>query len=86
MKPARDIFKHSSIYLIGQILTRMASVLLLPFYTHVLSPADYGVTAILDLTAALLATFVAGGMVSAVTRHPSRVTTISIMTVSGGPG
>lgn len=69
MKPARDIFKHSSIYLIGQILTRMASVLLLPFYTHVLSPADYGVTAILDLTAALLATFIAGGMVSAVTRH-----------------
>lgn len=69
MKAARDIFKHSSIYLIGQILTRMASVLLLPFYTHVLSPADYGVTAILDLTAALLATFIAGGMVSAVTRH-----------------
>ena len=69
MKPARDILKHSSIYLIGQILTRMASVLLLPFYTHVLSPADYGVTAILDLTSALLATFIAGGMVSAVTRH-----------------
>lgn len=69
MKPARDLLKHSSIYMIGQILTRMASVLLLPFYTHVLSPSDYGVTAILDLTAALLSTFIAGGMVSAVTRH-----------------
>jgi O-antigen/teichoic acid export membrane protein len=55
--------------MIGQILTRMASVLLLPFYTHVLTPADYGVTAILDLLAALLATFIAGGMISAVTRH-----------------
>lgn len=69
MKPIKDLLKHSSIYMIGQILTRMASVLLLPFYTHVLTPADYGVTAILDLTAALLSTFIAGGMVSAVTRH-----------------
>ncbi len=69
MKPLRDLLKHSSIYMIGQILTRMASVLLLPFYTHVLTTADYGVTAILDLTAALLSTFLAGGMVSAVTRH-----------------
>lgn len=69
MKAARDLLKHSSIYMIGQILTRMASVLLLPFYTHVLAPSDYGITAILDLTAALLSTFIAGGMVSAVTRH-----------------
>jgi len=69
MKPLRDLLKHSSIYMIGQILTRMASVLLLPFYTHVLTTADYGITAILDLTAAILSTFLAGGMVSAITRH-----------------
>ena len=69
MKPLRDLLKHSSVYMIGQILTRMASVLLLPFYTHVLTTADYGVTAILDLTAAILSTFIAGGMVSAITRH-----------------
>jgi O-antigen/teichoic acid export membrane protein len=55
--------------MIGQILTRLASVLLLPLYTKMLLPADYGVMAILDLTAALLSTFLAGGMVSAVTRH-----------------
>lgn len=69
MKPLKELAKHSSVYMIGQILTRMASVLLLPFYTHVLTPADYGVTAILDLTAAILSTFIAGGMVSAITRH-----------------
>lgn len=69
MKPVRDLLKHSSVYMVGQILTRMASVLLLPFYTHVLTPADYGVTAILDLLAALLSSFIAGGMISAVTRH-----------------
>lgn len=69
MKPLRDLLKHSSVYMIGQILTRMASVLLLPFYTHVLTTADYGVTAILDLTAAILGTFIAGGLVSAIARH-----------------
>ena len=69
MKPLRSLLKHSSVYMIGQILTRMASVLLLPFYTNVLTPADYGITAILDLLAALLSTFIAGGMISAVTRH-----------------
>jgi len=69
MKPLRDLLKHSSVYMIGQILTRMASVLLLPFYTHVLTRAEYGVTAMLDLTAAILSTFLAGGMVSAITRH-----------------
>ena len=50
MKPVRDLLKHSSVYMIGQILTRMTSVLLLPFYTHELSTADYGVVGILDLT------------------------------------
>ena len=55
--------------MIGQILTRMTSVLLLPFYTHALLPSDYGVVGILDLTCAILSTFIAGGMISAVTRH-----------------
>lgn len=68
MKPLRDLLKHSSIYAIGQILTRLASVLLLPLYTHCLTPADYGVTAILDLTAAILSLMIGGGMVMAITR------------------
>jgi O-antigen/teichoic acid export membrane protein len=68
MKPLRDLLKHSSVYAVGQILTRLASVLLLPLYTHCLTPADYGVTAILDLTAALLSLMIGGGMVSAVAR------------------
>jgi len=68
MKPLRDLLKHSSIYAIGQILTRMASVLLLPLYTNCLTPADYGVVGILDTTAAILALMIGGGMVTAVTR------------------
>jgi O-antigen/teichoic acid export membrane protein len=68
MKPVRDLLKHSSIYAIGQILTRMASIMLLPLYTYCLTPADYGVTAILDLTTTILALLIGGGMVTAVTR------------------
>ncbi len=68
MKPLKDLLKHSSIYAIGQILTRFASVLLLPLYTNCLSPADYGVVAILDTTAAILSLMIGGGLVTAVTR------------------
>lgn len=68
MKPLRDLLKHSSIYAIGQILTRMASIMLLPLYTYCLTPADYGITAILDLTTTILALLIGGGMVTAVTR------------------
>ena len=69
MKPLRDLLKHSSIYMVGQILTRMASVLLLPLYTHCLSPTDYGIISIIDLTCAVLGTLICEGMVGAITRN-----------------
>jgi O-antigen/teichoic acid export membrane protein len=68
MKPARDILKHSSIYAVGQILSRFASVLLLPLYTRCLTTADYGCVAILDLTAGILAILIGAGMSQAVVR------------------
>lgn len=92
MKPVRDLLKHSSIYAVGQILTRMASILLLPLYTHCLTPTDYGITAILDLTTAILALVIGGGMVTAVTRfhfdnesedHHDRVWWTGLLYVAG---
>lgn len=68
MKSFRDLLKHSGIYAVGQILSRVASLLLLPLYTRVLTPADYGCVAILDLTAGILAVVLGAGMSSAVTR------------------
>jgi O-antigen/teichoic acid export membrane protein len=68
MKPVKDILKHSSVYAVGQILSRFASILLLPLYTRCLSPADYGCVAILDLTAGILAILIGSGMASAVMR------------------
>jgi len=70
MKPQyRDIIKHSGVYGLGQVLARLASVLLLPLYTHYLTPADYGCIAILDLTAGVMAILIGSGMVAAANRY-----------------
>jgi O-antigen/teichoic acid export membrane protein len=65
----RDLLKHSSIYGVGQILSRITSFLLLPLYTSYLRPQDYGRIAILDVTATVMGILIAGGMVQAVNRH-----------------
>lgn len=64
----REILKHSAVYGVGQILSRLASFLLLPLYTSYLRPADYGCLAILDLTATLLGTLVGSGMAATANR------------------
>ena len=64
-----DILKHSVVYGVGQVLSRMASVLLLPLYTSYLRPADYGCIAILDLFVGIMAIVVAAGMVPAINRY-----------------
>ncbi len=68
MRWHRDLLKHSSIYSLGEILTRLTSLLLLPIYTRYLAPADYGVMAIIDLLTGLLAIVLGGGLASAVSR------------------
>lgn len=46
----RQFFKHSFIYGLSNILSRGMSLLLLPLYTRVLSPVDYGALDILTIT------------------------------------
>ncbi len=67
--PVRDLVQHSAVYGLGQILSRLASILLLPIYTRYLMPADYGVIAILDLTVAALGVVIGLGMGAAVNRY-----------------
>lgn len=69
MRSTNELVKHSGIYAIGQILSRFASVLVLPLYTHYLTPSDYGVIAILDLTTMILAMLIGSGISQAVTRY-----------------
>jgi O-antigen/teichoic acid export membrane protein len=64
----RDLLKHSGVYAVGQVLTRLASVILLPVYTSYLTPADYGCFAILDVTVNILGIMVGAGIGQAVNR------------------
>ncbi|MCP4788514.1 MAG: oligosaccharide flippase family protein [Fuerstiella sp.] len=68
MMKANEFVKHSTIYGIGQVLTRLASVLLLPLYTAALTPEQYGITAILNLGGALLALLLADGVANTIVR------------------
>jgi O-antigen/teichoic acid export membrane protein len=65
----RDIVKHSSVYGAGMALKRVAGVVLLPFYTRFLTPADYGIIALLDVTTAIVSQTAAGGIHNAVLRY-----------------
>jgi len=58
----RELMKHSAVYWIGHVLSRVASILLLPLYTSYLTPADYGNMSILELTQAMLEVFALGGI------------------------
>ena len=50
----RDIFKGSGIYLIGFIVQRLASLFVLPITTRYLTPADYGVSDLLEQTTSVV--------------------------------
>ena len=67
-KAYRDLLKHSGIYGIGHLLSRLSSLLLLPLYTRYLTPADYGCITILDLTNTVLGILIGVGIAQAATR------------------
>jgi len=48
--PLANTFVHASIYTIGIVLNRAISFVMLPFYTRMLSPKDYGILELLDMT------------------------------------
>jgi O-antigen/teichoic acid export membrane protein len=68
-KTSRSLLKHSGIYGLGQIFSRLASFLLLPVYTAYLSPTDYGILAILDLSTTILTILLSRGIVTAANRY-----------------
>jgi O-antigen/teichoic acid export membrane protein len=64
----RSLVKHSSIYAVGQILTRVVSIAMLPIYTHNLTRQDYGCIAMLDLLAAVFGILLGVAMAESVAR------------------
>src|SRR2546430_1381517 len=58
----KELLRHSAIYGLGSIVSRVLAVLLLPLYTRYLSPTDYGLIETLIALSAVLTALVAQGM------------------------
>lgn len=54
--------KHSAVYLVGNMIYRGASFILVPLYAHMLTPAEYGMLEILTVTAAIFQSLFASGV------------------------
>ena len=71
----RQFFKDSTVYAAGNIISRGISLLLLPFYTRVFSPADYGIIDILTVFATLVNVTIALEISQGVARYFPDATT-----------
>ena len=70
----RRLGRETVIYGLGAVLGRAVSFLMLPVYTRFLSPADYGVLQLLDLTVDVAAIFFTAGATSGVQRFYFKTT------------
>ena len=62
------LLKHSSVYGLGSVAGQALSFFLLPFYTHYLTPADYGVMALINAINGLIGLVIGLGVTSAISR------------------
>jgi len=60
--------RHTAMYGLGSIVIKALGFLMLPFYTHYLSPRDYGVLEILDLSMSLFGMILHMGIAPALLR------------------
>jgi len=64
----KKLLKHSAVYGVGNILSKLIGMALMPVYTRYLSPQDYGIIELLNLTLNLITIIVGMGLSSAVLR------------------
>lgn len=65
----KKLLKHTSVYGLGNILNKAVGFLLIPFYTHYLTTADYGTLELLDLSVALVGLLLNMWMNASIIRH-----------------
>ena len=65
----KKLLKHSSVYGLGNVLNKAVGFLLIPFYTHYLTTADYGTLELLDLSIALVGLLLNMWMNVSLVRH-----------------
>lgn len=64
----RKLGRETLIYALAMLLGRAASIIMLPVYTRRLTPSDYGVLQILDMTSDVVAILVSAGCTAGVMR------------------
>ena len=67
-KELKFLLRHSSIYGLGNLLSRAVAFLMLPLYTRYLTPTDYGILELIDVTTGMIAIVIGLGMDAAVSR------------------
>ena len=65
----KTLFKHSTIYAIGQVLTRAASIIMIPVYTKNLDQEQFASISLMDFAGGVGAIFLGVAMAEAVTRY-----------------
>jgi len=74
-KDLKTLSKHFLIYGVGIYLTKLIGFFMIPIYTTYLTPADYGVLELLDLTMYVVTMFVGLGITNSIVRFYSDCTT-----------
>lgn len=65
----RSLVKDSAIYAVGTIASRLVGFIMIPVYTRVLTPADYGIIETIIRLVDILGLFLALGLAEALLRH-----------------
>ena len=64
----KSLIKHSSVYGSASLLQKGIGFVMIPVYTHYLSPADYGLLELMELTINVITTLISMGLGQAVIR------------------
>lgn len=70
----KKLAKHSGIYGLGVVASKLVSFVMLPVYTRYLQPSDYGTLELLDLLVFFATSFASMGVYSAVFRYYAAAT------------
>ena len=62
----KSIFKHTSIYSVGSLLSKAIGFFMIPLYTHYLNPQDYGILDLLTVLVVLTGIIIQGGISAAI--------------------
>ncbi len=64
----KNLSKHSLVYMLGSIASRMIGFIMIPVYTRYLTPSDYGILELVSLTIDIVGMLAVLGINSAITR------------------